>query len=52
MSEKDVQIAKNKIIELNKISVGANIWHITDGKSDEQLKTDGDYNCDLEDVLA
>jgi|GEM_PF-1635119 len=51
MSVKDVQITQNKIIELNKIGVSANIWDMTNGRSDEQLKIDGDYNCDLEDVF-
>ncbi|WP_299382571.1 DUF6371 domain-containing protein [uncultured Lacinutrix sp.] len=51
MSEKDVEIISNKIIELTRIGVKASIWDMTNGRTDEQLKTDGDYNCDLEDIF-
>lgn len=51
MSEKDVQIIENKISELKQIGVDVNIWDMTNGRSDEQLKLDGEYNCDLEDLF-
>jgi len=33
------------------MGIETTIWDITNGKSDEQLKKDGWYNCNLEDVL-
>lgn len=51
MSETDVKITNQKVEELNKIGVKANIWDMTNGRTNAQLKKDSDYNCDLEDVF-
>ena len=51
ISNKDVEIMKNKTIQLRKIGVNANLWDMTKGRSDEELERDGIYNCDLEDVF-
>jgi hypothetical protein len=41
----------DKNYSVNNIGINASIWDMTDEKSDEQLKLDGVYNCDLEDVF-
>lgn len=51
ISENAVEIMKNKIHHLTKMGIDAKIWDMTNGKTDEQLKKEGWYNCDLEDVF-
>ena len=51
MSENAVIIMNKKIPHLMELGIDAHIWDMTNGKSDEQLKLDGWYNCDLEDVF-
>lgn len=51
MSEKAVEIINRKLPYLSSIGVKAKIWDMTNGKSDEQLKEEGLYNSDLEDVF-
>lgn len=51
MSEKAVSIMNKKIAHLHTIGIVAKIWDMTNGKTDEQLKIGGWYNCDLEDVF-
>jgi hypothetical protein len=51
MSENAVSIMYDKIPYMCSLGINASIWDMTDEKSDEQLKLDGVYNCDLEDVF-
>ena len=51
ISENAVAIMKNKIHQLKEMGINAKIWDMTNGKTDEQLKKEGWYNCDLEDVF-
>jgi len=51
MSENAITIMNNKISHLKELGIDAHIWDMTNGKSDEQLKLEGWYNCDLEDVF-
>jgi hypothetical protein len=51
MSENALRIMNNKLPYLSSIDVKAKIWDMTKGKSDEQLRQEGLYNCDLEDVF-
>lgn len=51
ISENAVSIMTNKVKYLNSIDVEVKIWDMTNGKSDQQLKEEGIYNCDLEDVF-
>ena len=51
MSENAVAIMNKKIPHLMELGIDAHVWDMTNGKSDEQLKLDGWYNCDLEDVF-
>jgi len=41
----------NKLPYLKELGIGAKVWDTTNGKSDDQLKNEGWYNCDLEDVF-
>ncbi|WP_417200540.1 DUF6371 domain-containing protein [Bizionia sp.] len=52
MSEKAVEIMNKKLIEFETIEIDAKVWDLTSGKTDEALKEQGWYNCDLEDVLS
>lgn len=51
MSEDAVSIILNKIPLLISFGINAKIWDMTDGKTDKQLKKEGIYNNDLEDVF-
>tara|TARA_R110002073_G_scaffold57778_4_gene146614 strand:- start:4130 stop:5092 length:963 start_codon:yes stop_codon:yes gene_type:complete len=51
ISENAVSIMKGKMAHLNKFGIKAKIWDMTNGKTDKQLKKEGWYNCDLEDVF-
>ncbi|MBD0836531.1 DUF6371 domain-containing protein [Aestuariibaculum suncheonense] len=51
MSEKAVAIMQKKLHDLKQLGIDAEIWDMTQGMSDEQLKEQGWYNCDLEDVF-
>lgn len=51
MSESAVNIIYEKIPLLISMGINAKVWDLTDGKTDEQLKFEGIYNNDLEDVF-
>lgn len=51
MSENAVCIILNKIPFLISLGINVKIWDMTDDKTDEQLKLEGVYNNDLEDVF-
>lgn len=51
MSENAVQIMKKKIVILEQMKISVKVWDMTNGKTDKQLKKDGWYNCDIEDVF-
>jgi hypothetical protein len=51
MSKNAVSIILNKIPFLISLGINAKIWDMTEGKTDEQLKFEGIYNNDLEDVF-
>ena len=51
ISQNAVSIMNNKLPNLIDLGIDAKIWDMTDGKTDEQLKNEGLYNCDLEDVF-
>ncbi|WP_372744432.1 DUF6371 domain-containing protein [Lutibacter sp.] len=51
ISENAVKIMNKKLPHLIELGIYAKIWDMTEGKSDDQLKKEGWYNCDLEDVF-
>ncbi|WP_348811085.1 DUF6371 domain-containing protein [Flavobacterium maritimum] len=51
MSESAVNVIYDKIPLLITMGINAKVWDMTKGKTDEQLKTEGIYNDDLEDVF-
>jgi hypothetical protein len=51
MSENAVSIILNKIPFLISLGINAKIWDMTENKTDDQLKLEGIYNNDLEDVF-
>lgn len=51
MSENAVSIILNKIPFLISLGINAKIWDLTEGKTDEELKFEGTYNNDLEDIF-
>ncbi|WP_053977218.1 DUF6371 domain-containing protein [Mangrovimonas xylaniphaga] len=51
ISENAVAIMKKKLPLLLDSGIEAKIWDMTKGKSDGQLKTEGLFNCDLEDFI-
>ena len=51
MSENAVSIILTKIPFLISLGINAKIWDMTESKTDEQLKLEGIYNNDLEDVF-
>jgi len=51
MSQNAVAIMNKKLSKLRSLNIDATIYDITLGKTDEQLKIEGLYNCDLEDIL-
>ena len=51
MSEKAVEIMNKKLMEFEALNIDAKVWDLTEGKSDDELRMNGWYNADLEDVL-
>ena len=51
ISENAVTIMNNKLPHLLALGIEAKVWDMTNGKTDVQLKKEGWYNCDLEDVF-
>ena len=51
LSENAVNVIYDKIQFLISLGINAKVWDMTEGKSDEELKTEGIYNNDLEDVF-
>lgn len=51
MSKNAVSIILTKIPFLISLGINVKIWDMTEGKPDEQLKLEGIYNNDLEDVF-
>lgn len=51
ISEKAVVVACQKLQSLKAICETANVWDMTDGKTDEELKAMNIYNNDLEDYF-
>ena len=51
MSRNAVQIISKKLQKLKVLNIDATVYDMTMGKSDEELKTYGLYNCDIEDLL-
>ena len=51
MSENAVNIIYKKIPLLVGMGINAKVWDMTEGKTDDELKTEGLYNNDLEDVF-
>jgi hypothetical protein len=51
MSETAVNIIYDKIPSLLSMGINAKIWDMTEGKTDNDLKNQGIYNNDLEDVF-
>jgi hypothetical protein len=49
MSENAVNIMYQKIPAMLAIGINAKIWDMTESKTDDELKFEGIYNCDLED---
>jgi hypothetical protein len=52
LSANAITIATKKIEQLKELNISAKIWDMRHGLSDEQLKVNGFYNCDLEDFLT
>jgi len=51
ISENAVSIILNKIPFLISLGINVKIWDMTEGKTDKQLKLEGVYNNDLEDIF-
>ncbi len=51
ISQGAVNVMKAKIPYLHSMNIEAHIWDMTEGKTDEQLKKEGIYEYDLEDIL-
>ncbi|WP_111709134.1 DUF6371 domain-containing protein [Lutibacter citreus] len=51
LSENAVTIMNKKLPFLKELGIDAKVWDMTNGKTDDQLKNEGWYNCDLEDIL-
>jgi len=51
ISKNAVEIMNKKLSNLLELGIDANIWDMTNGKTNDQLKKEGLYNCDLEDVF-
>tara|TARA_R110002072_G_scaffold37715_18_gene109963 strand:- start:3989 stop:4963 length:975 start_codon:yes stop_codon:yes gene_type:complete len=51
LSENARNITEKKIKELKKLDIKANMWDLSKGMNDTQLKEKGYYNYDLEDFL-
>ncbi|MEC4048682.1 DUF6371 domain-containing protein [Flavobacterium sp. SUN046] len=51
MSENAVSIILDKIPFLTSLGINAKIWDMTESRTDHQLKLEGIYNNDLEDVF-
>lgn len=51
MSQKAVSIMNNKLPLFSELGINAKIWDMTNSKTDKELKSEGLYNCDLEDFF-
>ncbi len=51
MSENAINVIYDKIPTMLAMGINIKIWDMTDGKTDEELKLEGIYNCDLEDFF-
>jgi hypothetical protein len=51
LSENARNIAEKKVINLKELQIDANIWDLSNGLNDEELKKKGYYNFDLEDII-
>ncbi len=51
MSENAVSIVKRKLSVMEQLGIHVDVWDMTGGRTDEQLKQDLDYNNDLEDII-
>ena len=51
MSSNALSIIKKKTPIFNQHNISVKIWDMTEGKTDEQLKENNLYNCDLEDIF-
>jgi len=51
LSEKAVEVAAKKVFELKQNGLNVKLWDMTNGMSDEELKEQGIFNHDLEDVF-
>lgn len=51
ISRTATDIMLKKTIHLLKLGIDVNVWDMTNGKSDEELKEDGVHNMDLEDFI-
>lgn len=51
ISENAVSIAYKKVKEMKGIGVHVEVFDMADGRCDEELKKDGIYNDDLEDII-
>jgi hypothetical protein len=51
MSENAVNIIYSKVPLLIAMGINAKVWDMTEGKTDDELKSEGLYNNDLEDVF-
>lgn len=51
MSESALNVIYHKISLLISMGINVKVWDMTEGKTDEQLKTEGIHNDDWEDVF-
>lgn len=51
ISENALQIIRNKLPIMKALNIDVSIYDLSLGKSDNELKESGYYNCDIEDVL-
>ena len=51
ISENAVAIVNKNILEMKKLNIDVTVWDMTGGRTDAQLKNDGEYGQDLEDLF-
>jgi hypothetical protein len=51
MSENAVAIMYDKLFQFRFLGIKASVWDMTEGKTNQELKDEGLYNCDLEDIF-
>lgn len=51
MSENAINIAMKKVIAMRKNGINIKLWDMTESKTDEELKSEGGFNNDLEDIF-